>query len=92
MEESTNQELGSLELQKESSIQEAISSKPDQESRIWHRRFGHLSGQSLQHIHAVTTGAIGAIKHLQEPCEHCILTKMVRVVNYIPLERATEPL
>ena len=87
---------GLPELQKESTIQEPgnleLQTEPDQEARIWHRRFGHLSGQSLQHIHAVTTGAIGAIKHLQEPCEHCILTKMVRVVNYIPLERATEPL
>ena len=87
---------GLPELQKESTIQEPgnlkLQKEPDQEARIWHRRFGHLSRQSLQHVHAVTTGATGAIKHLQEPCEHCILTKMVRVVNRIPPERATEPL
>ena len=92
VEESTNQELGSLELQKESTIQEATSLKSDQESRIWHRRFGHLSTQSLQRVHTVTTGLKGAIKELQEPCEHCILTKTVRVINRISPEHAIEPL
>jgi len=61
-------------------------------AQLWHRRFGHLSPGSLQHVHAVTTGLAKAITALQEPCKACILTKTVRVVNRKSPERATAPL
>jgi hypothetical protein len=62
------------------------------DSQLWHRRFGHLSTQSLQHVHAVTTGLLKPIAPLQEACEACTLTKTVRVINRESPKRATAPL
>jgi len=59
------------------------------DSQLWHRRFGHLSTQSLQHVHAVTIGLSKPIAPLQEACEACTLTKTVRVINRKSPERAT---
>jgi hypothetical protein len=62
------------------------------DSQLWHRRFGHLSTQSLQHVHAVTTGLLEPVAPLQEACEACTLTKTVRVINRKSPKRATAPL
>lgn len=92
--------LGEVELLGKSYALKGISKTPeramaattDTEARLWHRRLGHLSLGSLQHIQDVTTGLKGPIKAIKEPCEPCILAKIVRVVNRESPERATEPL
>ncbi len=61
-------------------------------SRLWHRRFGHLSTASLKNEHTVTTGISEPISAQIGHCEACSLTKTVRVVNRKEPERAREPL
>jgi hypothetical protein len=67
----------------------ALAASTDAEARLLHRRLGHLSSGSLQHIEAVTTGLQGPVKALEEPCEPCTLAKTVRVVNRESPERVT---
>jgi hypothetical protein len=74
---------------------EAIAPKPTSKAVTtvtWHRRFGHLGSQSLQGLHTVTIGLSEPIGSLKEPCEACILTKSVRVVNRKGPERTIAPL
>ena len=75
-----------------STVETSLKATDEESSVIWHRRFGHLSGQSLQHLHTVTTGLSKPITAFKDPCEACILTKKVRVINRNTPERATEPL
>lgn len=92
--------LGEAELLGKSYTLRGISKTPeramaavtDTKARLWHRRLGHLSLGSLQHVHDVTTGLNEPVKAMKEPCEPCILAKTVRVVNREGSERATEPL
>ena len=79
-------------VQEEPTAEVTLQATTDSSSRVWHRRLGHLSSQSLQRVHAVTSGVSEPIRELKEACEACILTKTVRVVNRNTPERATEPL
>ena len=92
--------LGEAELLGKSYALKGISKTPeramaaitDTEARLWHRRLGHLSSGSLQHIQDVTEGLKGPIKAMKEPCEPCTLAKTVRVINREGPERVEEPL
>jgi hypothetical protein len=70
----------------------ALAASTDADARLLHRRLGHLSSGTLQHIQEVTTGLEGPIKALKEPCEPCTLAKTVRVVNRKTPEQVTVPL
>jgi hypothetical protein len=59
---------------------------------LWHRRFGHLSSQSLERAHIVTDGMPGPMQDFTEPCESCRLNKSTRVINRRAPERAANPL
>lgn len=65
---------------------------PKEIASLWHRRFGHLSSQSLRLAHTVTDGMPGAIEDITEPCESCRLNKSTKVINRQGPERATRPL
>jgi hypothetical protein len=62
------------------------------EAMVWHRRLGHLSPGSIRNLHKVTTGLKEPIKGLKEPCEVCITSKSVRVLNRNPSEHSARPL
>jgi hypothetical protein len=66
--------------------------KATTDAGIWHCRLGHLSPQRLQGLEKVTTGLEAPIPVPEEPCEHCQLTKSVRIINRKSPERATKPL
>jgi hypothetical protein len=53
----------------------------EREAMLWHRRFGHLSSQSLQHVAEHTAGLPEPVKAIKEACDMCKCTKAVRVVN-----------
>jgi hypothetical protein len=53
----------------------------DSKTYLVYRRLEHLSSESLQYIQNVTIELLDSVKTLKEPCELCILTKIVRVVN-----------
>ena len=59
---------------------------------LWHRRFGHLSSQSLRLVHTAVTGMPGAIEGITEPCEACLLNKSTRVISRKAPEHAKAPL
>ena len=73
-------------------IETSLETITEDSSKTWHRRLGHLSSHSLQHIHTVTIGLSKPIVGLREPCEACILTKTVKIVNRVAPERANTPL
>jgi transposase InsO family protein len=62
------------------------------EAQIWHRRLGHLSPGTLKGLQEVTTGLDKPIKELKEPCDACLTSKSVRVINRKPSEHCTKPL
>lgn len=61
-------------------------------SELWHRRFGHLSTQSLQRVDEATIGLEKPIQGLKKPCKDCLLNKSVKVINRQTPERAKAPL
>lgn len=64
----------------------------EDDNLTWHRRFGHLGAKTLAKIHEATTGLDKPIVPLADTCELCIQSKMVRVINRQPSERAIQPL
>jgi hypothetical protein len=69
---------------------EAITKTND--AMLWHRRFGHLSTQSLRKTHTAVADLKKPIAPLAEPCEPCSLNKSVRVINRKAPEHAAHPL
>ena len=63
-----------------------------EEAKIWHRRYGHLTSQSLRRVHTVVDGITSSIKDITEPCDSCRMTKSTKVINRQAPERATRPL
>jgi transposase InsO family protein len=63
-----------------------------QEALKWHRRLGHLSPGTLKGLQEVTTGLDKPIKELKEPCNACLTSKSVRVINRKASEHCTKPL
>ena len=61
----------------------------EEDSKVWHRRFGHLGASSLATVHSVTTGLPKPIRPLSEECETCIKHKMTRTINRQAPARAT---
>ena len=59
---------------------------------LWHRRFGHLSSQSLRLAHTAVEGMLGAINGITELCEACLLNKSIRVINRKAPKHAKAPL
>lgn len=55
-----------------------VSSKPINETEIWHKRLGHVSERGLQE--QSKHGLLGKVKLEQlDFCEHCVLGKLCRV-------------
>ena len=83
------QQIGIADTALESTVQEAVVTEniaegqtvKEREAMLWHRRFGHLSSQSLQHVAEHTTGLPELVKVIKEACDMCKRTKAVRVIN-----------
>ena len=69
----------------------AVAASAD-DSEIWHRRFGHFSGQTIRGVEKVTTGHASPIQEIKKDCQTCDLTKTVRVINRVAPERSSGPL
>ena len=69
-----------------------VRSTVEADANTWHRRFGHLSSDTLKGIEKVTTGLLGPIPRQSGDCSICSQTKAIRVINRQTPERATRPL
>ena len=60
---------------------------------LWHRRMGHVSKEKLLGLFKSTRGLTEPLVPAKvKPCEPCIYSKQLRIVNRIPAQRAEKPL
>ncbi|KAH7317196.1 hypothetical protein BKA65DRAFT_410994, partial [Rhexocercosporidium sp. MPI-PUGE-AT-0058] len=57
----------------------------------WHRRFGHASLSTLQHLQEATSDLKITTKSYDENCEVCKKTKSQQIISRRPASRASAP-
>ena len=58
-----------------------------------HRRLGHFGVDELSSLHEKTTGLVKAVANtIDQPCQPCIQSKMIRIQNRASSKRASRPL